>query len=177
MPPDEPMSEEQTGGWDQNDHLQVLTFDMQGETFAIEAGLVREILDHIPETPVPGAPNMVGGVVNFRGRVIPLADLHMAFGFAPAKESLDSRVVVIEFALDGESTLVGLKADKVNEVTILEKASTESAPRVGMRWRQDFIRCLAKRDGDFIVVPDLERVFEVGSKGDKAAGLNAFTQH
>lgn len=139
--------------------MQVLTFDMQGETFAIEAGLVREILDHIPETPVPGSPPMIGGVVNFRGRVIPLADLHMAFALAQHESTVDSRVVVIEFALDGEAALVGLKADKVHEVTTLEKASTESAPRVGMRWRQDFIRCLAKRDGDFIIVPDLERIF------------------
>jgi purine-binding chemotaxis protein CheW len=156
------MNEEANSGWDRNEHMQVLTFDMQGETFAIEAGMVREILDRIPETAVPGSAPMVGGVVNFRGRVIPLADLHMAFGFPPAAASQDSRVVVIEFALDGEATLVGLKADKVNEVTVLEKAATENAPRVGMRWRQDFIRCLAKRDGDFIVVPNLERIFASG---------------
>jgi purine-binding chemotaxis protein CheW len=171
------MSEEQNIGWDKHNHLQVLTFDMHGETFAIEAGLVREILDRIPETLVPGSAPMVGGVVNFRGRVIPLADLHMAFGFKPSEETLDSRVVVIEFVMEGEATLVGLKADKVHEVTILEKAATEAAPRVGMRWRQDFIRCLAKRGGDFIVVPDLERVFTVGSGSDKASNTIAFTQN
>jgi purine-binding chemotaxis protein CheW len=120
---------------------------------------------------------MVGGVVNFRGRVIPLADLHMAFGFPSAEGSLDSRVVVIEFEMEGEATLVGLKADKVHEVTVLEKASTESAPRVGMRWRQDFIRCLAKRGGDFIVVPDLEKIFTVGSHTEKSAAGTSFTQH
>ena len=59
-----------------NNALQVLTFDMDGETFAIEAGLVREIVDHMPETVVPGASGMVPGLANFRGRVIPLADLH-----------------------------------------------------------------------------------------------------
>lgn len=157
------MSGETANGWDESGHMQVLTFDMQGETFAIEANLVREILDRIPETVVPGASPMVGGLVNFRGRVIPLADLHMAFGFDATAITLDSRVIVIEFAMNGEATLVGLKADKVHEVTILEKASAEAAPRVGMRWRQEFIRCLAKRAGDFIVVPDLERVFAAGS--------------
>ena len=171
------MSEEQSGGWNHDGHMQVLTFDMTGETFAIEAGLVREILDRIPETSVPGAPQMVGGVVNFRGRVIPLADLHMAFGFHPAQSTQDSRVIVIEFAMDGEFTLVGLKADRVHEVTVLEKTATEAAPRVGMRWRQDFIRCLAKRGGDFIVIPDLERIFVVGSRADKQAAAAGFTQH
>jgi purine-binding chemotaxis protein CheW len=170
------MNVEQTSGWDDAGHMQVLTFDMQGETFAIEAGLVREILDRIPETAVPGAPRMVGGLVNFRGRVIPLADLHMAFGFDHAVTGIDSRVIVIEFDVAGEATLVGLKADKVHEVTVLERASAEAVPRVGMRWRQEFIRCLAKRAGDFIVVPDLERIFTVGCGAESPAAA-AFTQH
>jgi len=59
---------------------------------------------------------------------------------------------------------------------VLEKAATEAAPRVGMRWRQDFIRCLAKRAGDFIVVPDLERIFTVGC-GTEAPTASSHTQH
>jgi purine-binding chemotaxis protein CheW len=170
------MNAEPTNIWDNNGHLQVLTFDLRGETFAIEAGIVREILDRIPETAVPGAPAMVAGLVNFRGRVIPLADLHGPFGFGQTDQTLDSRIVVIELVMNGEATLVGLKADKVHEVTILEKADAESAPRVGMHWRQDYIRCLAKRAGDFIVVPDLEKIFTVGCGAD-APSAAAFTQH
>jgi len=59
--------------------IEALTFDLQGETFALEAGLVREVLDLLPETQVPGAPSFVGAVINFRGRVIPLVDLRVAF--------------------------------------------------------------------------------------------------
>ena len=165
------MSSEQ--GWDDSGRLQVLTFDMAGETFAVEANMVREILDRIPETAVPGAPEMVGGLVNFRGRVVPLADLHQAFGFDRVGITLDSRIIVIAFDIAGENTLVGLKADKVHEVTVLEKAATEAAPRVGMRWRQDFIRCLAKRAGDFIVVPDLVRIFTAGTNADTASAGHA----
>lgn len=149
--------------WGAGDQLEVLTFDMQGETFAIEASLVREILDRIPETPVPGSAPMVSSVVNFRGKVIPIADLHLPFGLTSAENTVDSRIIVIEFDMDSEACLVGLKADKVHEVTSLVQESTEAAPRVGMRWRQDFIRCLAKRGGDFIVVPDLEKIFTAGS--------------
>lgn len=155
-----------TISWDDGGYLEVLTFDMQGETFAIEASLVREILDRIPETPVPGSAPMVASVVNFRGKVIPIADLHLAFDLTGADSTVDSRIIVIEFDMDGEDCLIGLKADKVHEVTTLVHASTEAAPRVGMRWRQDFIRCLAKRGGDFIVVPDLERIFTVGIPDD-----------
>ena len=139
--------------------MQALTFDLMGETFALEAGLVREVLDMAPETAVPGAPAFVDAVINFRGRVIPLADLHVAFGMERAAATIDSRIVVIEQELDGEPTLVGLRADKVHEVTLIEPADTEEAPRVGMRWRADFIRCLARREGDVLVVPDLAEIF------------------
>lgn len=170
------MTGEPNDGWDDAGHMQVLTFDMQGETFAIEAGLVREIVDRTPETAVPGAPGMIASLINFRGRIIPLAELHAAFGFDHAALTLDSRVIVIEIKIEGEATLVGLKADKVHEVTILEKTSAEAAPRVGMRWRQEYIRCFAKRAGDFIVVPDIEYLFMAGCGAETSPDVT-FTKH
>ena len=139
--------------------IEALTFDLRGETFALEAGLVREVLDLLPETAVPGAAPFVNAVINFRGRVIPLADLRLAFDLERAEPTIDSRIVVIEYELDGDATLVGVRADKVHEVTAIEVADTEEAPRVGLRWRTDFIRFLARRDGDLIVVPDLAQIF------------------
>ena len=149
--------------------IQVLTFDLHGETFALEAGLVREVLDLSPETAVPGAAPFVGAVINFRGRVIPLADLRLAFDLERAAPTIDSRIVVIEYELDGDPTLLGLRADKVHEVTAIELADTEAAPRVGLRWRSDFIRFLARRDGDLIVVPDLAQIF--ATRGGASAAL------
>ena len=147
--------------------LQVLTFDLHGETFALEAGHVREVLDLLPETPVPGAAPFVGAVINFRGRVIPLADLRLAFDMGRGEATIDSRIVVIEYEIDGTPTLVGLRADKVHEVTSIEMADTEEVPRVGLRWRADFIQRLARRDGDLIVVPDLDQIFATrgGARG------------
>ncbi|WP_454758502.1 chemotaxis protein CheW [Caulobacter segnis] len=139
--------------------IEALTFDLYGETFALEAGLVREVLDLLPETGVPGAPAFVNAVINFRGRVIPLIDLRVAFDMDAREPTIDSRIVVIEHALDGEPTLIGLRADKVHEVTTINREITEEAPRVGLRWRADFIRLLARRDGDVIVIPDLDQIF------------------
>ncbi|PTS81730.1 chemotaxis protein CheW [Pseudomonas sp. HMWF010] len=144
--------------------IEALTFDLQGETFALEAGLVREVLDLLPETDVPGAPPFVSSVINFRGRVIPLVDLRLAFDMVAAAPTVNSRIVVIEHELDGEPTLIGLRADKVHEVTAIDPAVTEDAPRVGMLWRTDFIRRLARRDGDLIVIPDLEQIFAARGK-------------
>jgi purine-binding chemotaxis protein CheW len=141
------------------DSIQALTFDLYGETFGLEAGLVREVLDLLPETDVPGAPPFARAVINFRGRVIPLVDLRLAFGLERSEPTTHSRIVVIEYDLAGEPTLIGLRADKVHEVTTIDHADTEAPPRVGMRWRQDFIRSLAKRADDLIIVPDLARIF------------------
>ena len=147
--------------------LQVLTFDLQGETFALDAGLVREVIDPPPETRVPGAAPFVDAVINFRGRVIPLADLRLAFGMDRAAATIDSRIVVIEFELKGQPALIGLRADKVHEVTIVAFADTEAVPTVGLRWRPDFIGKLAKRGADLIVLPDLAQIFaaEGGARG------------
>jgi purine-binding chemotaxis protein CheW len=153
--------------------LLVLTFDV-GETFALEAGLVREVLDPMAETAVPGSAPFVNAVINFRGRVIPLVDLRLAFGMAAAPIDRDSRIVVIEYDIEGHPTLIGLRADKVHEVTTITEDAIEDAPRVGLRWRQDFIRRLARRDGDLIVIPDLDAIF--AARGQAAAPFIAALQ-
>lgn len=142
---------------DQN--IEVLTLGLQGETFAIEAGIVREILDRVAVTEVPNARPLVGGLINVRGKVVPLADLRVMFGMERTESTVDSRIVVIEIDLAGESTIVGLLADKVYEVTELAAASLTETPRIGMRWRPEFIRCIGKRANEFVVVPDLVTIF------------------
>ena len=72
----------------------------------------------------------------------------------------DTRIVVMEVDIDGEPTVAGILADKVHDVTDIEAASIEEAPRVGMRWRPEFIRGIGKRNGGFIIIPDLGRIFE-----------------
>ncbi|OQP85570.1 chemotaxis protein CheW [Rhizobium rhizosphaerae] len=145
--------------WKDQDELSVLTFSLNGETFAIEAINVQEILDLLPETRVPGAKPFVAGVINFRGRVIPIADLRRAFGMEATEATIDSRIVVVELTLEGEPCLVGLRTDKVHEVTTLRHAAAEPPPIVGMRWRPDFIHCLVRRGTDFVIIPNLEVIF------------------
>jgi purine-binding chemotaxis protein CheW len=152
--------------WNDADEMEALTFDLNGETFALEAVMVQEILDLLPETAVPGSQPFVASVINFRGKVIPLADLRLAFGMEAAEPTIDSRIVVIELDIQDESTLVGLRTDKVNEVTTLAKASCEAPPSVGMRWRPDYINCLVKRGGEFIILPNLQAIFS--TRNDRA---------
>lgn len=138
--------------------VDVLTLEIGGETFAIEATAVREILDLVPVTEVPGARPFIGGVINVRGRIVPLADLRMQFGMPPSETTADTRIIVLELILDGESTPVGILAERVHEVTQIDVASLDAAPRLGLRWRPDFIRGVGMRGGRLLVLPDLQRI-------------------
>jgi purine-binding chemotaxis protein CheW len=139
--------------------LEVLTFGMGSETFALDAVLVREILDMQPRTPVPGANALVGHIINFRGRVIPLADLRPAFGMERQDATPDSRIVVVELTIDDEPTLIGLTTDSVEEVATLDTTTCEDPPTIGMRWPREHVRSLVKRDSGIVVLPDLDAIF------------------
>lgn len=147
--------------------MNALTLRMQDEIFAIEAGSVREILELVPITEVPNAPPFVSGLINVRGRVVPLADLRVMFDMDRPPPDQDTRIVVIEIEIDGEPTVAGILADRVYEVTEIEAGAIQQAPRVGMRWRSDFVKAIGKRDGDFIIIPDMGRIFE--TRGGRTA--------
>jgi len=139
--------------------FEALTLGLGGEVFAIDANTVREILDLIPVTTVPGARPFVGGLINVRGKVVPLADLRLKFGMEQTPPTVDTRIVVVEIELEGEPTVVGLLADKVYEVTEISRASIEATPEIGMKWRPEFIQGIGKRGSEFIIIPDIVRLF------------------
>jgi len=151
--------------------MRALTLRLDDEYFAIEAESVREILDLVPVTEVPNASPFAPGLINVRGRVVPLADLKVAFGMPQAKTDQDTRIVVIETEIDNEPTVVGILADKVYDVTDIEPSAIEEAPRVGMRWRSDYVRGIGKRNGNFIIIPDLHRIFE--TQGRRSVPMSA----
>ncbi len=152
--------------WNGNRPLEVLTLDLDGEMFAVEAMYVREILDVVPITDVPRGPPFVNGLINVRGKVVPLADLRVRFGMEQKPPTVDTRIVVLELELDGEPVIAGIRADKVNEVVEVAASALQDAPKVGMRWRPEFIRCIGKRGDDFMVVLDIARVFSAAPHGE-----------
>ena len=137
---------------------QALMLGLAGEVFAVDARQVREILDPAPVTRLPGAKPYVAGVMNVRGKVIPLADLRLRFGMPPAPITPDSRFIVIEIELEGEPTTIGIVADKVYEVTDLDASTLQKTPPVGMHWRPEFVAGIAKWKDEFIVLPDMAKI-------------------
>ncbi len=139
--------------------MQVLMVGLQSELFAVDVGLVREILDPVPVTEVPGERGFLSGIINVRGKVVPVADLRKRFDMEIGNTNIDTRFIVTEIDFDGVPTLIAIVADKVFEVTEIPEASMEEAPKIGMHWRPEFIRFIGKWKDDFVVVPNMERIF------------------
>lgn len=146
------MNQQQAGA------MQVVMIGLGDEKFALDAGLVREIIDPVPVTKVAGARDFVPSVINVRGNVIPLADLRIRFGMPQIDSSADSRIVVIEIEIENEPVLVGVTADKVYEVTEISQADVQQTPRVGMHWKPEYIRFITKWREEFVIVPNMERI-------------------
>lgn len=142
--------------------LEVLTLGVQDEIFAINAHCVREILDMVPVTDVPNSQPFVNGLINVRGKVVPLADLRLKFGMEPCAPTIDTRIVVIDAEIHGEQTAVGILADRVYEVTEIAPSAIGETPRIGLRWQPEFIRGIGKRGSDFIVILDMEQILGSG---------------
>lgn len=137
----------------------VVMMRLGGEVMAIPTDCLREILEPVPVTRVPRAGAFSSGLINVRGSVVPLADLRVAFGMPVADASEDTRMVVLDVPVAGETITVAIIADKVHDVSEFDPAGLEELPAVGHGWPPDFIRGIGKWQDDFVLLPDLETVF------------------
>jgi purine-binding chemotaxis protein CheW len=138
---------------------QYMTFKLGDELFAINVSQVREVLEIPQITKVPTAPAYMRGVVNVRGQSIPVVDLNLRFGLPRIADTVDTRVIVMELNIDGETAVIGGLADSVYEVIELEGSDINPPPRIAMRWRTDFILGMGKRGEEFIIILDINAVF------------------
>ena len=138
---------------------QYLTFKLDDEIFALEVCRVREVLDLSTITKVPKTPDFMKGVINVRGSVVPVINLRLKFGMSEIDSTVDTRIVVMELSVDEENTVLGAIADSVHEVMDLDPDQIEDPPKIGSRWRTEFIKGIGKRDDEFIIILDIERLF------------------
>lgn len=141
------------------DISQYMTFKLGNEVFAINVAHVREVLEVSTCTRVPTAPNYMRGVVNVRGKAIPVVDLRLRFGLPSAPDTMSTRVIVMELLIDGETTVLGGIADSVHEVIELDSSHIGPPPRIAMRWRTEFIQGMGQRGDDFIIILDVNAIF------------------
>lgn len=138
---------------------QYLTFRLGDETFALDISKVREVLDYTNITKVPHTPDFMRGVINLRGNVVPVVDMRLKFGMSRTEQTVNTCIIIVEISIEGETTVLGALTDAVQEVIELGPEQIEPAPRIGTRLRTEFIRGMGKRDDQFIIILDIDRVF------------------
>ena len=138
---------------------QYLTFKLGEEIFALEVAKVREILDFSTVTKVPKTPDFMRGVINLRGGVVPVIDLRLKFGMSQTEKTVNTCIIVVEVALDGETAVLGALCDSVQEVFDLDPDQIEPGPHIGTRLKSDFIKGMGKRNGNFVIILDIDKIF------------------
>jgi len=144
---------------------QYLTFTLDDEVFAVNISKVHEVLDFTKITKVPKTPDYLRGVINLRGSVVPVADMRLKFGLPKTEKTVNTCIVIMELSLDGDNTVLGALVDSVQEVLDLEPGQIEPAPRIGTRLKTEFIKGMGKRDDQFIIILDIDKVFSAEEIG------------
>ncbi len=136
-----------------------LTFTLGDELFSVEVSKVREVLDYTNITKIPRTPEYMRGVINLRGSVVPVMDLRLKFGMSKTENKRNTCIIVLEINTDDETIILGALADSVQEVFELEPDQIEPAPRFGTKFKAEFLRGMGKRDENFIMILDIDKVF------------------
>ena len=135
--------------------MQLVTFELAGECFAVDIHAVREINRLLEITRVPKSPPEIAGVINLRGKIFPVVQLRMKFGFPATEDGDQTRIIVLEYG--GRET--GFVVDRVHEVLRIDSSVVDPTPEVMGTVDADFIRGIAKLEERLLIVLDLEKLF------------------
>lgn len=132
---------------------QVVSFEIGSEEYAVDILEVQEINRMVEITPVPKAPHFVEGVINLRGKVIPIIDLRLRFGLPAAERTTESRIVVVDVC----RIVIGLIVDSVSEVLRIPNSLIEPPPN-GKGGGAEFHKGVGRVDARLLILLDLKRL-------------------
>lgn len=140
------------------ERAQYVTLGVAEEVFAAPVVKVQEILDMRPIARLPRAPDTLLGMIDVRGQAIPVVDLRLTLGLPAAADTDTTRIIVLTLTGPQGDYRLGLRADRVFEVTVLDEAELDPPPAVGGAWSGHCIAGLGRRNGRLVTVLDLERL-------------------
>jgi len=135
-----------------------LTFTMDKEEYGIGILKIKEIIGMMPITPVPRTPEHVKGVINLRGKVIPVVDLRLKFGMDAIDYTERTCTIVVEIEGSTGTVMMGIVVDSVSEVLNIKGEDIEDTPTFGTRLNTDYILGMAKMEGGVKILLDIDRV-------------------
>lgn len=151
------------------ERAQYVTLGVADELFAAPVEKVQEILDMRPIARLPQAPDTLLGMIDVRGQGIPVVDLRLTLGLPAAPDTENTRIIVLALTGQDADVRLGLRADRVFEVTILDDDALDPAPAVGGAWSGHCIAGIGRRNGRFVTVLDLERLLGSFEDASRAA--------
>ncbi len=140
---------------------QYLAFSLGGETFAMDIGSIREVIQFGGITEVPLMPPFIRGVINLRGSVVPVIDLLVRFGRSAGAVAHRTCIVILELAQGDGSAELGVMVDNVSEVLSIAASEVEPAPAFGSDIRAEFIAGVAKVGERFVILLDVNHMLAV----------------
>ncbi len=135
-----------------------LTFSMAKEEYGISILKIKEIIGMMPITSVPRTPAFVKGVINLRGKVIPVVDLRLRFGLPSTDYTERTCIIVVEIQGPTGTIIIGIVVDSVSEVLNIKGNDIEDTPTFGTRLNTDYILGMAKMQGGVKILLDIDRV-------------------
>jgi len=140
--------------------LQLVSFMIGKEEYGVDILLVQEIIRMLQVTKVPNAPDFVDGVINLRGRIIPVIDLRCKLGIERKEHDKNTRIVVVE--VSGKT--VGFIVDAVTEVLRIPESITEAPPEIVTGINSEFIKAVGKLEDRLLILIDIEKVLSGSEK-------------
>ena len=144
-----------------------LTFVLDEEEYGIGILKIKEIIGMMPITTVPQTPEFVKGVINLRGKVIPIVDLRARFGMETIDYTERTCIIVVEIEGPAGMLMIGIVVDAVSEVLNIKGEDIEDTPTFGTKLNTDYILGMAKMEGGVKILLDIDRVLT----GDEIAVL------
>ncbi|MBF0469405.1 MAG: purine-binding chemotaxis protein CheW [Desulfamplus sp.] len=139
-----------------------LTFSLAGEEYGISILQVKEIIGMMPITLVPRTPDFVKGVINLRGKVIPVIDLRLRFSMTEGQYTERTCIVVVEITTDHGEMIIGIVVDSVSEVLGIKEENIEDSPSFGTNLDSEYILGMAKLEGGVKILLDIDKVLSSG---------------
>jgi len=140
---------------------QYLTFVVTTESFGIAIASIKEIIEYRIPTEVPMMPRYMRGVINLRGRVVPVIDLAARFGHRQVEQTRRTCIVILEVQQNGEQHDIGVMVDAVSAVVEIADADVEPSPLFGANLRADFISGMGKLGEQFVILLDIGKVLSI----------------
>jgi purine-binding chemotaxis protein CheW len=135
---------------------QFLSFTLAGEEYAVDILRVKEIIEYDGLTRVPGMPGWIAGVINLRGRVVPVADLRERFGLEVTAATRRTCVVIVEVASADRELVIGIVADSVSDVLDLAPDEVQAPPSFGTRISASYLAGMAEAGRKFVMILDVD---------------------